>query len=138
MDLPPEHPDAVYTRLISDPLFDVMNIRVRLAIDIRQLPVILDALSHDRYYTILDVSYQAVRPSLSFKGKVYGPQPVVRATIDLQTYMYYKSYLPLMPLPIREQLGIPEEEFEKLVAELAGSEEEESDDTEGDAAGDEG
>lgn len=137
-DRPPEHPDAVYTHLISDPLFDVMNIRVRLAIDIRQLPVILDALSHDRYYTILEVSYQAVRPSLSFKGKIYGPQPVVRATIDLQTYMYYKSYVPLMPLPIREQLGIAEEDFEKLVAELAGPEAEESDDTEGDAAGDEG
>lgn len=136
-DRPPEHPDAVYTHLISDPLFDVMNIRVRLAIDIRHLPVILDALSHDSYYTILEVSYQAVQPSLSFKGKVYGPQPVVLATIDLQTYMYYKSYVPLMPLPIREQLGIAEEDFEKLVAELADPEGEEGGDAEGAADGDE-
>ncbi len=137
-DRPPQHPHAAYTHLASGPMFDVMNVRVRLAIDIRQLPVILDALSHDRYYTILGVSYQAVSPSLSFKGKIYGPQPVVRATIDLQTYMYYKSYMPLMPLPIREQLGIAQKDFEELVAELAGPESEDADKTDGPAAGDDG
>ncbi len=125
-DRPPEHPDAAYTHLFSDPLFDVINVRVKIAIDVRQLPVILNEFCHDRYYTVLNVSCRAVPPDLSFTGKLYGPQPVVVATLDLQTYLFYKSYVPLMPLAIREQLGIPEDQFEKLVEELKGSDDGES------------
>ena len=64
---------------------------------------------------------------MSFRGKIYGPQPVVLATIDLQTYLFYKAYVPLMPEAIREQLGIPQQQFEDLVKELRGDAGEEAD-----------
>lgn len=133
--MPPQHPDSAYTHLASDPLYDVVNIRLRLAVDVRRIPAILDELCHDRYYAVLNMGYDAVPPDLNFTGKIYGPQPVVVATIDLQTYMFYKSYVPLMPEVTREQLGVPQEQFDSLVEELRGSQdpqEEEPDEEEGD------
>ena len=125
-ELPASHPDEAYTHLASDPLFDVVNVRVRAAVDVRDLLEILDELCHDRYYGILNVGYIAVTPDLDFTGKIYGPEPVVLATIDLQTYLYYKSYVPMMPAPVREQLGISEKDFEKLLEELQPAEVEDS------------
>lgn len=125
--MPPQHPDSAYTHLASDPLYDVVNMRIRLAVDVRQIPAILDELCHDRYYAVLNMGYDAVPPDLNFTGKIYGPQPVVVATIDLQTYMFYKSYVPLMPEVIREQLGVPQEQFDSLVEELRGPEDPQED-----------
>ncbi len=119
-DRPPEHPDAVFTHIAGENLYDVINVRLRMIIDVRALPVILHELAHDKYQVVLNVGYEEVRPDLSFRGKIYGPQPVVLATIDLQTYLFYKAYVPLMPEVIREQLGIPQAQFDDLVEELHG------------------
>jgi hypothetical protein len=119
-DRPPDHPHAVFTHLAGQPLYDVVNVRLRVIIDVRTLPVILHELSHDQYRLVTNVSYEEVRPDLSFRGKIYGPQPVVLATIDLQSYLFYKSHVPLMPEVIRDQLGIPQDQFDALVEELQG------------------
>lgn len=127
VDRPPEHPDAVFTHAAAEALYDVINVRLRLVIDVRALPEILHEIAHDKYRVVLNVGYEEVRPDLSFRGKIYGPQPVVLATIDLQTYLFYKAYVPLMPEAIREQLGIPQQQFEDLVKELRGDTGEEAD-----------
>ncbi len=119
-ELPTEHPDEVFTHSVADPLYDVINVRLRIVVDVRALPVILNELTHDKYQVVLNVSYEEVPPDLSFRSKIYGPQPVVLATIDVQTYLFYKTHVPLMPEVIREQLGIPQDQFDALVAELQG------------------
>ncbi len=119
-DRPPEHPDAVFTHLAGQALYDVINVRLQIVIDVRALPTILHELAHDKYQVILNVGYEEIRPDLSFRGKIYGPQPVVLATIDLQSYLFYKAYVPLMPEVIREQLGIPQAQFDALMEELQG------------------
>ncbi|MCH8964061.1 MAG: hypothetical protein IIB58_03790 [Planctomycetes bacterium] len=124
---PPEHPDEVFTHASAETLYDVINVRLRMVVDVRALPVILHELAHDKYQVVLNVSYEEVRPDLSFRGKIYGPQPVVLATIDLQTYLFYKVYVPLMPEVIREKLGIPQEQFDALVEELQGNGREKAD-----------
>ena len=93
--------------------------RLRIVVDVRALPVILHELAHDRYQVVLNVGYEEVRPDLSFRGKIYGPQPVVLATIDLQTYLFYKAYVPLMPEVIREQQGT-QAQFDALMEESQG------------------
>ncbi len=118
-DRPPEHPDAVFTHLAAETLYDVINVRLRIVIDVRALPLILHELAHDKYQVVLNVGYEEVRPDLSFRGKIYGPQPVVLATIDLQTYLFYKAYVPLMPEVIREQQGT-QAQFDALMEELQG------------------
>ncbi len=120
-DLPPENPHAVFTHASGENLYDVINVRLRIVVDVRALPVILHELAHDKYQVVLNVGYEEVRPDLSFRGKIYGPQPVVLASIDLQTYLFYKAYVPLMPEAIREQLGIPQAQFDALVEELQGN-----------------
>ena len=98
----------------------MINVRLRIVVDVRALPTLLHELTHDKYQLVLNVGYEKISPDLSFRGKIYGRQPVVLATIDLQTYLFYKAYVPLMPEVIREQLGIPQEQFDALVAELQG------------------
>lgn len=116
-DRPPEHPDAVFTHVAADNLYDVINVRLRIVVDVRALPTLLHELTHDKYQVVLNVGYEEVRPDLSFRGKIYGPQPVVLATIDLQTYLFYKAYVPLMPEVIREQQGT-QAQFDALMEEL--------------------
>lgn len=113
-DQPPSHADAAFTHQASQDLYDVMNLRLRLIVDVRDLPQILNELVDDRYYAVLNVSFKAVPPDLEFKSKIYGPDPCVEATIDLQVYLFAKSFVPLMPEVIRQQLGISDEQFAKL------------------------
>ncbi len=123
---PPEHPDEVFTHALTDNLYDVINVRLRIVVDVRALPVILNELTHDKYQIVLNVSYEEVAPDLSFRGKIYGPQPVVLATIDLQTYLFYKTHVPLMPEVIREKMGT-QAQFDDLMEELKGDADENTD-----------
>ena len=118
-DRPPEHPHEVFTYASAETLYDVINVRLRMIIDVRALPVMLHELAHDKYQVVLNVGYEEVRPDLSFHGKIYGPQPVVLATIDLQTYLFYKTHVPLMPEVIREQQGT-QAQFDALMEESQG------------------
>ena len=119
-DRPPENPYDVFTGASAETLYDVINVRLQMVVDVRALPIILHELAHDKYQVVLNVGYEEFRPDLSFRGKIYGPQPVVLATIDVQTYLFYKAYVPLMPEVIRDQLGIPQAQFDALVEELQG------------------
>ena len=76
-ELPISHPHEAYTHLSSDALYDVVNVRLRIVVDVRDLPEILDELCHDRYYGILKVAYTAISPDLQYTGKIYGPEPIV-------------------------------------------------------------
>ncbi len=122
-DLPLLDPTATWKGRFANKLFDVINIRMRLAVDVRDLPVVLDALCHDRYAMITNLQYEAVKPELTPTTKVYGAEPVVVATVDLQTYLFWKSFVPLMPPVIREELGV-EAQYEQLMKELEESAEE--------------
>jgi len=130
---PPEHAHEVFTHASAETLYDVINVRLRIIVDVRALPVILHELAHDKYQVVLNVGYEEIRPDLLFRGKIYGPQPVVLATIDLQTYLFYKAHVPLMPEVIRERLGT-QAQFDALMEEQqhdAGEEADSKEDQEG-------
>ncbi len=119
--LPPLHPDDAFTFQVAHPLYDVLNVRLQLVIDLRDLVAIIDALTHEKYNIVFNVSYERVEQSLDFNGKVYGPEPLALVKLDMQTYLCYRSFVPFMPSIIRERRGV-----EKLFEELVGNEEDDS------------
>lgn len=116
---PPSAPGQTFTGQASTALYDVLNVSLQIVIDIRDLQKILHALCDETYYVPLNVNYEAVPPDDQFDDKVYGPEPIARVTIDLQTYLCYKSFVPLMPQVVRASLGIPDDVFNRLIEERA-------------------
>ncbi len=113
---PPTDPTAYFTHQVGQDIFDTINARLILVVDVRSLPMVLNDLVDNRFKTILNVNYDAIAPDDTFKGRIYGPDPVVRATIDMQIFLFWRDYVPFMPKKIREQLGT-EELFANLMKE---------------------
>jgi hypothetical protein len=113
-DRPPEAFSAYFTGQLGQDLYDVLNVRVKLVMDVRDLPKLLDQFTDQRYTTVANINYKRVPASGKLTGKIYGPEPVVELILDLQMYMSYRSMVPLMPRIVREKLGT-EKQFEELV-----------------------
>jgi hypothetical protein len=111
---PPVNKDLTFTGTFRHNLWEVINLRLVVVVDVRDLPSILEALTHDSYSVVLDVDYSEIARRLDFNGIVYGPEPIVEATIDLQAYLSNQATVPLQPQVIRDALGT-QPFFDKLV-----------------------
>ncbi|MCP4594767.1 MAG: hypothetical protein GY842_28885 [bacterium] len=114
---PPGTPAESFTGYFGNDLYDVLHFTVKLAVDQRYVPAIVDEigkLGDDRYrfYTPLRVAYQAVPANLDMTDKIYGEDPVVRVVIDYEAYYFGDIYRRLMPDAILDELGLerPEED----------------------------
>ena len=76
------------------------------------MPAFLRELSRNRFITPTEVSLRtAVAPMLqgdAAPSYIYGPAPVVTATIKGEALFLRQWCVPLMPALIKRQLGIPE------------------------------
>ncbi|HNO76528.1 MAG TPA: hypothetical protein PKN33_00585 [Phycisphaerae bacterium] len=95
--MPPGSADAVFTGNKSNELYEVMQLTTVLIVDAAKMPKIMSELSRDRFLTILNVEYESVEPNSSMQGKIYGDQPVVKLTLDMETEFFSEFYLPIMP-----------------------------------------
>ncbi|HOW18146.1 MAG TPA: hypothetical protein PLC79_03840, partial [Phycisphaerae bacterium] len=81
---PPGDASAVFTNHTSNELYDVIQFAVELVIDARELPAVLDAICGANLYTPLTITGSAPAVNPSFRGKVYGPDPVMRVRVELE------------------------------------------------------
>jgi hypothetical protein len=89
---PPGDASAVFTGRTSNELYDVIQFAVELVIDARELPTVLDAICGANFYTPVTISCSAATVIPSFRGKVYGPDPVMRVRLEFEGCFFREFY----------------------------------------------
>jgi hypothetical protein len=97
-----------FAGLISNPLFDVLTVEMGLVVETARLPEVLDALSRYNFNTITNLRVEPADPFLAAEqGFYYGPEPVCKVTLRMETIWFREWTKPFMPPATREALGIP-------------------------------
>ncbi|MCK4659038.1 MAG: hypothetical protein KAV82_05900 [Phycisphaerae bacterium] len=102
---PPARVNESFTACESNSLYDVLHFTVKLVVDPRQIPGILDAICKNRFYIPLRVDYVTQPPNLSMTGKIYGEDPAVRVVVDFEAYYLGDVYRRLMPKSILDEIA---------------------------------
>ncbi len=102
--VPPGNAESVFTGNKSNELYELMQLSVVLVVNAEEMPEIMAELCRDQFLTIVNVEYEAVDPNPSMRGKIFGDQPVVQLSLDMETQFFSEFYLPLMPDEILEPL----------------------------------
>jgi len=107
---PPASPNQVFTHSASNQLYDVVQFTLKLVVDARMIPRIVDEICQDNFHTLLRLAYNDLSPernNWSMENKIYGADPTVMVVMDFETIFLTDVYRPLMPNAVREQLGLP-------------------------------
>jgi hypothetical protein len=100
--------DLSPTGRTSNAVYDVIPFTLDVHVEADQLPAFLLELSRNRFITAYQVSASAIDSVVlgATDNVVYGTKPVVHATIACEALMLRNWTVPLMPLAVRQQLGV--------------------------------
>lgn len=101
--LPPGTPATVFTQTGSGDAYDVVQFTVKLVMDQRDVPLLVERICNDRFHTLLRVAYAAVPPNRKVTGKIYGSEPAVIVVMDFETILLGEVFRRWMPASIREE-----------------------------------
>jgi len=104
--LPPGTPETVFTHSGSNEMYEVVQYSVKLVMDQRDIPLLIDRLCKNSFHTLLRVSYEAMPPNRDMVGKIYGSEPVVNVLMDFETIMLGGVFRPLIPTLVCEEYEI--------------------------------
>ncbi len=104
--IPPGTPETVLTHSGSNDWYEVMQFSVKLIMDQRDIPRLIDRLCKNSFHTPLRVAYRAVAPNRKMVGKIYGAEPTVNVVIDFETIMLGEVFRRLMPDEVCEYYEI--------------------------------
>ncbi len=103
-------PIPTFTDRSSNDLYDVMQFTVVVVLDQRRVLDFVDAMSRINLIQLVEMRIEQVdRDAAAAAGYLYGPDPVVEATMTFELYMLRATYAPLMPTPVKEILGVKTE-----------------------------
>ncbi|MCK6455490.1 MAG: hypothetical protein L6Q92_03015 [Phycisphaerae bacterium] len=88
--------------------FFVVPLQMRIVLDARAIPRLLDALARVNFYTPINMTYERVDPNFAQIGYVYGSQPVVALTLDLEGYYFRDVFDPWIPAELKPILATPD------------------------------
>lgn len=89
-------------------LYDLRKIDLTVIADAQSVPQIIDALAKVNLMTVLRMELEQVDSVQHLnEGYFYGRQPVVRATMTIESLWLREWTTPFMPEPVRTALGIP-------------------------------
>jgi hypothetical protein len=86
----------------------VVPIQIELVCDVRAIPELLNELARVNFYTPINVTFQAVAPDPLQKPYVFGPNPVVELTVDLEGYFLRDVFDRFIPEPLKAVLASPD------------------------------
>jgi hypothetical protein len=92
--------DGVFTKTESNELYEVVHFTVILVVDARDIPAVIEAISKDKFHTLLNLRWEynpSSLVSLRMDGKIYGPEPAVRLVMDFETVFFGDIYRRIMP-----------------------------------------
>jgi hypothetical protein len=104
--LPPGTPATAFTRHGSGPFYEVVQFSVKLVMDQRDIPLLVERICNNRFHTLLRVAYDAVPENRKFSGKVYGSEPAVNVVMDFETILLGEVFRRLMPQFTRDTYGV--------------------------------
>lgn len=89
-------------------LYDLRTINLTVIVAADQLPKFLDAISQTNLMSVLKLDLEAVDPLADLReGFYYGPQPVVRARLDIESLWLRGWTVESMPPEVKTALGVP-------------------------------
>jgi len=97
---------ASFTERASNDLYDVLQCRVEMVVDARELLRVINAICRQDFITPIAVSFEAMEPNLTFTDYIYGSAPVVQATVDFECCFFRELYEPLMPKDVKTLRGM--------------------------------
>lgn len=100
---PPETAKTVFTGLGSTTAYDVLQFTVKLVMDQRDIPRLIERLCANRFHTPLRVSYKSVPVNRNIQGKVYGSEPTANVVLDFETILLDAVFGPLKPEGLEEE-----------------------------------
>lgn len=103
--LPCATANTVFTESVSSPSYDVIQFTVKLVMDQRDIPRLVDRISKNRFHTLLRIAYRAAHPNRKMRGKIYGSEPTVNVVLDFETTML-ERFRELMPQLVCEDFEI--------------------------------
>ncbi len=104
--LPPGTAESVFTATASGPSYEVVQFTVKLIMDERDIPVLVERLCNNSFQSLLRVAYKAVPVNKSLAGKVYGSEPTVNVVMDFETVLLGDVFRPLMPKAVCDKYEI--------------------------------
>lgn len=104
--LPPGTPETVFTHSGSNDWYEVVQYTVKLVMDQRDIPKLIDRLCKNKFHTLLRLSYEIVPPNRRMIGKIYGAEPTVNVLMDFETIMLGEVFREWMPSEICETYEI--------------------------------
>jgi hypothetical protein len=93
---------------VSNTLYDVIPFSLKIIVDAQQVPAVLEALSKDRFITVLRMDLLTVDSGAAvLAGYLYGDKPVVQLNLSCEELFFrQQDTLPIMPDSIKTALGI--------------------------------
>lgn len=104
--LPPESAASFFTGTASGPDYEVQQFTLKLVVDPRELPALVEKISANRFHTLLRVAYRVLPPNRDMTGKIYGSEPAVIAVLDFETVELGSVFRPMMPVVVCEEYAI--------------------------------
>ncbi|MCH7592260.1 MAG: hypothetical protein IH989_05730 [Planctomycetes bacterium] len=105
-------PETVFTHSGSTDWYEVVQFTIKLVMDQRDIPRLVNRLSKDRFHVLLRVAYKVVPPNRRMIGKIYGAEPVVNVVLDFETTMLGEEFRKWMPQDTCEMFEIDCPELE--------------------------
>jgi hypothetical protein len=92
--------ESVFTGTASGGSYEVIQFTVKLIMDQRDIPLLVERLCNNSFLTLLRVSYKSVPVNKAMTGKVYGAEPTVMAVMDFESVLLGEVFRPLMPTEV--------------------------------------
>jgi len=90
--------------------YDIRNITVEFVADAKRLPAFVDALASTNFMTVVDADLAKVDPAVDLRdGFAYGEDPVVKATLTIETIWFREWREAWMPIDVKRAMAMDKE-----------------------------
>jgi hypothetical protein len=87
--------------------YDLRHVTIEMVADARRLPAFVDALASTNFMSVVDVDLTKLEPGTDLReGFYYGADPVVKATIVIETVWFREWREQWMPVDVKRALGM--------------------------------
>lgn len=104
---PPGTAESYFTGTASGPSYEVVQYTVKLVMDQRDIPLLVDRICSNSLHTLLRIAYEVVPPNRDLDGKIYGAEPTVNVVMDFEVIMLGTVFRKVMPQEICDYYEIP-------------------------------
>lgn len=100
--LPPGTPNTVFTQSGSGDAFDVLQFTLKLVMDVRDIPLLVEKICNHKMHTLLRTVYKKIPLDKKMEGKIYGSEPAVNVVMDFETILLGEIFRRWMPQAVRD------------------------------------